>query len=130
MKAAKKERRRALYEAKMQRRERLPQRRANRPERGCKSREFREWFDKKRVWNEIMDRKARQANQEWQLQVAAIVERLPVVLPDPPEWMSDYMDLREYLDLFGKEYPKELGMVPEGVDDHMRLYTNEELLGK
>jgi ADP-ribose pyrophosphatase YjhB (NUDIX family) len=122
-KQAEKQKRTERYNQKVARLERLKTRRDGKPLDLLKNK-FREWFDKKRIYQEIQDRKARQENMEWDIQVAAIVERLPVVTPDKPQWEQDYIDLRTYLDQFGKEYPPELGM-PESDDFAM---TEEDLL--
>jgi len=61
-----------------------------------------------------MDRKARQAGLPWKVRVCAVVERLPVILPDREEWETNYEELSAYLQQFGREYPKELGFTKEG----------------
>jgi large subunit ribosomal protein L46 len=99
------------YESSRQRMQKLQTRREGRNV-GAKKKEFREWYDKRRIYQEIMDRKARQAGMEWTIQAAAILERLPVVTPDQPEWEVDYFNLKTYLMQFGKEYPEELGFSP------------------
>ena len=66
-----------------------------------------------------MNRKARQAGMDWKIQVAVIVERLPVVTPDVEEWEQQYLDLRAYLDQFTWEYPEELGMNEKEEEDGM-----------
>ena len=88
--------------------------------------QFREWFDKRRIFQEIMDRKARQFKLDWTIQAAAILERLPVVTPDMPQWEIDYYNIKAYLEQFGKEYPDELGFSPGKGPVYM---TEEEILG-
>lgn len=108
-KADQKEVRRQRYQAKQERVAKLATRREGRA-RDVKKKEFAEWYDKRRIYHEIMNRKARQAGMDWKIQVAVIVERLPVVTPDVEEWEQQYLDLRAYLDQFTWEYPEELGM--------------------
>mmetsp|Transcript_24868 Transcript_24868/g.34756 ORF Transcript_24868/g.34756 Transcript_24868/m.34756 type:complete len:365 (-) Transcript_24868:219-1313(-) len=98
------------YDAQQDRKERLKTRQGSQVNRGTKKKEFDEWFNKRRVYQEIMERKARQAGKEWTLRVGVVLERLPVVTPDIPQWEEDYLDLRQLLDTYGKAYPKELGM--------------------
>mmetsp|Transcript_14898 Transcript_14898/g.21067 ORF Transcript_14898/g.21067 Transcript_14898/m.21067 type:complete len:352 (+) Transcript_14898:232-1287(+) len=109
-KKALKQQRTQRYEYKMNRQENLKTRQSSQANRGMKSKEFNEWFNKRRIYQEIMDRKARQAGKEWTLRVGVVLERLPVVTPDMPQWEEDYLDLRQLLDTYGKQYPKELGM--------------------
>ena len=104
-----KERRRQTYEAKLDRGASLRARREASDERGTHSATFRSWFDQYKTRNETMDRKARQSGLPWQVQVAAVVERLPVILPDKEEWEVNYEELDAYLKQFGRDYPKELG---------------------
>lgn len=124
-KLAAKQKRTQAYESSQQRMQKLQSRREGR-DTGLLKREFRDWYDKKRIYQEIIDRKARQANMEWTVQAAAILERLPVITPDMPQWEIDYFDLKTYLEQFGKEYPEELGFSP---GKGKLAITNEELLG-
>jgi large subunit ribosomal protein L46 len=117
-KKAKRELRRKQYAEHQERLERLQTRRDGR-DRDAKKTEFKAWYDKRRTYHEIMDRKARQQGLEWKIAVAAVVERLPTVTPDKEEWESEYNELRKYLDSFGFEYPEELGM--DKMDDAERL---------
>lgn len=124
-KLADKQKRTERYESSRQRMQKLQTRREGRNV-GAKKKEFREWYDKRRIYQEIMDRKARQAGMEWTIQAAAILERLPVVTPDHPQWEVDYFNLKTYLMQFGKEYPEELGFSP---GPGPLAITDEELLG-
>jgi hypothetical protein len=106
---------------------RLPFRRDGRP-RGVKKKAFREWYDKQRIYMSLHDRRARLQNLEFQIRVMTVVERLPIVTPDLPKWEKDYLDLRDYLDCYGKVYPEEAGIMdPEGDDPGDDYYTDEEL---
>jgi len=124
-KLAKKQKRTELYEYSRQRIQKLKTRREERDV-GVKKKTFREWYDKRRIYQEIMVRKARQANMEWTIRAAAILERLPIVTPDKPQWEIDYLNLKTYLEQFGKEYPEELGFSPRKGN---LAITDEELLG-
>jgi large subunit ribosomal protein L46 len=88
--------------------------------------EFRSWWDQRRIYEEGLDRKARQAGKGWKIQVAVVLERLPVVLADIPEWERDFDELQAFRSQFGKVYPKEL--VPERTAP--TLVTDEELLAE
>jgi large subunit ribosomal protein L46 len=126
-KKAAKDRRREIFEASVDRAEKVLTRREGRDV-GARRRIFNEWFEKKKVWNEIQDRKARQAGMEWKIDCALIVERLPVVFPDMAPWEKDWENLRDYLDSFGKDYPKELNLgdrLPMGT-----FLTDEELFAQ
>jgi large subunit ribosomal protein L46 len=124
-KKAAKERRRILWEAAQERKERLKTRRKGRPEVGQKRRDFRSFFIKKKVDEEHMNRKARQAGLDWQVKVAVILERCYVVLPDKEDWEIEYENMKTFLGQFGKEYPKELFDIDY---DKPRPITDEELL--
>jgi len=131
IKKAAKERRRELYEAQQQRKERLKTRRKGPGDglhrRGAKRQEFRDFFIRKKVNEEYMNRKARQAGLDWKIQVAVILERISVVLPDKPQWEADYDDLKTHLLQFGKMYPKDLYDVDYDADIAI---SDEELLEK
>ena len=127
-----KERRRQTYEAKQNRGSSLKVRREGSSERGAHASTFRSWFDQYKTRNETMDRKARQSGLPWQVRVAAVVERLPVVLPDKEQWEVDYEELDAYLKQFGRDFPKELGYkAGPNVDAGESWVTNyEDILGK
>lgn len=120
-----KQRRTELWEYSQKRLENLKTRRNDRPV-DVKKTAFREWFDKRRMYQEILDRKARQAKLNWTIRAAAVLERLPVVTRDKPQWEIDYLNLKAYLGQFGKDYPVELGFnqTPNNL-----VMTDEELLG-
>ena len=131
-KAAAKEQRRQKYLRRQERRDALQNRRSrvNGEGQGGKKAAFREWFDRYRARQETMERKARQADLPWKVRVAAVVERLPVVLPDMPQWEEDFEELRGYLEGFGREYPKELNFTRELEEGEKHNMTLEELLGE
>lgn len=106
-KKAAKERRRDLHNKRQERVQRLKVRRFGRPQ-DEKKVAFNRFFIRKKVNDEFMDRKARQMGLEWQIRVAVILERIPVIQPDKEEWEIEYDNLRAHLNLFGKVYPKEL----------------------
>lgn len=124
IKRAAKDRRRELYEMQQERLKRVKSRRANKP-RNEKRREFREWFIRKKVHEEYLDRKARQANKDWKINVAVILERPAVVLPDIEDWEKDYLELEAHLGQYGKLYPKEF---MGEIDEESVPLTQEELL--
>lgn len=119
-----KDRRRELYVAKQERKERLKTRRDGKPK-NEKRNEFRKWFIKKKVDEEYMNRKARQAGLDWKMQVAVVLERENVVLPDKEDWETEYEELKAYLSQFGKVYPKELYNVDYEAE---HLTTEQELM--
>jgi hypothetical protein len=130
LKVQRKDANRQIYERKISKRQNLIHRRGNAPKDVLKS-TFDKWWKPQKAWQEMMDRRARQQGKEWKIRAAAIVERLPVVLPDYQDWEKDFMELQAYLGQFGKEYPKELfpdlslsrdGDVPTPI-------THEDMLG-
>ena len=137
-KAQRKQMNRLKYENQLSRKQRIMTRRDNAPGRDILKDEFKSWWQPQKAWQEMMDRKARQAGKEWKIQIATVLERLPVVLPDKPEWQNEFDDLQDYLGQFGKEYPKEL--FPEHHSDEQQIMdddstnkfptSEEELLGK
>ena len=124
-KKKKKEKRRELFRAKQERKQRLQTRREGKP-RGEKRNNFHKWFTQKKVDEEYMNRKARQANLDWQIQVAVILERSMVVLPDKEDWELEFEKLRAYLNQFDAPFPLEIG----GIDpnDKELFKTHEELM--
>jgi large subunit ribosomal protein L46 len=124
-KKAKKDRRRELFLATQERKKRLKVRRAGKPI-DTKKVEFHKFFISKKVTDEFLDRKARQAGLEWKIKAAAILERIEIVLPDKQPWEVEYENLKTHLNRFGKQYPKEF---TGGYDyDEERPMTDEDLL--
>ncbi|GAX23727.1 hypothetical protein FisN_12Hh304 [Fistulifera solaris] len=127
-KKAQKQRRTELYEQTQQRKEQVKARRVSKP-RGEKRNEFRSWFIQKKVNDEYMERKARQAGLGWKIHVAVIIERLNVVLPDQEEWEMEFEDLQNQLQQFGKDYPKGLfPSAPEHSAQETNLTRNDDIL--
>jgi alkanesulfonate monooxygenase SsuD/methylene tetrahydromethanopterin reductase-like flavin-dependent oxidoreductase (luciferase family) len=106
-------------------------RREGKPKDVLKS-DFRPWWTKRIAYEEMMERRARAAGMDWKIEVAVILERNPVILPDKDDWEKEYEELHAYLAQFGKEYPKEFtGEAASGLDDEMEpVFTDEELIGK
>jgi hypothetical protein len=128
-KAAEKARRTDAYKVKMERLERIKTRRIGKPKGGLKK-AFNDWFHPNHlIFHQMMDRKARQAGLPWKMKVATVVERLPVVLPDQEDWEKEYWDLKTYLYAYGRQYPKELGIMSDDSGEDFPI-TDEELFGK
>ncbi|CAJ1960406.1 unnamed protein product [Cylindrotheca closterium] len=106
-KATLKQQRVQAFVDRLQKDDERKKRRDNSPK-DVKKQEFREWWEKRRSYEDSLDRKARQAKKDWQIQVAVVLERIPVVLDDIADWEKDYDELKAYFAQFGKEYPKEL----------------------
>lgn len=129
LKRAAKEKRRALFAASQERKEKVRTRREGKV-RDEKRREFREWFIPRKVNEEYMNRKARQAGLGWRYQVSVILTRGHVVLPDKEDWEEEYENLHAYLLQFGKVYPKELKLDDVEDDDGEFVPTSDEDLMK
>jgi hypothetical protein len=115
------------YKHKVERAVRIKSRRDDSPK-DAKKDEFRSWWDGRRAYEELMNRKARQAGMDWTMKVATIVERLPVVMPDKAPFETEFEDLQAYLKAHsGKEYPKEF--VGNDGGGRPEAYTDEELMG-
>jgi large subunit ribosomal protein L46 len=127
-KAAAKLHRRALHDTSVERRERMKTRRAGRP-RTFHRNEFRAFFIPQKVNDEFHQRKARQMGLEWELSVAAIVQRPNVVQPDREPWEVEMEQLQTHLSQYGKRYPKELvgDIYP---DDSYKPLDQDELLAR
>lgn len=124
-KKAAKDRRRELYVARQERKDRLKVRRFGRPK-DQKKIEFQRFYIQKKVNDEYMDRKARQADMDWKIQVAVLLERIHVVLPDKEVWELEYEKMKAHMNQYGKVYPKEL---VGNIDyDAIRPMTDEEVL--
>ena len=119
-----KDHRRELFEKRLERVERIKTRRNN-GQRDALRREFRAFFIKKKVDEEYMDRKARQAGLDWKIDVAVILERQNVVMADKESWQTEMENLQTHLAGFGKMYPKGLYNVDYEAD---YAITEEELL--
>ena len=122
--------RREMWEKKQNRLERLKTRRDHSPK-DVKKTLFRSWWDKELMYHDKLIRLAKKEGRPWRIRVAVMVERLPVVTPDVDEWEREYLDLRDYLMTFGKEYPAETGFMfaPDKPEDHI-VESDEELLCK
>lgn len=127
-KEAAKEKRRDTYNRQQERLERIKTRRDDSPK-DVKKNLFRSWWDKEMIYHDVLLRKAKKENKPWRIRVAAMVERLPVVTPDMEPWEREYIDLRDYLWTYGKEYPEETGFMyaKDKPEDHI-VPTDEELL--
>jgi hypothetical protein len=127
-KSALKQQRIQYYQHKLQRTLRCKHRRDSAPKDVLKN-EFKSWWDRRRIYEEMMDRKSRQVGMEWKIQVATIVERLPVVLPDKMKFETDFEDLQAYLKYHtGKIYPVEF--TGTGGSNRPVAFTDEELIGR
>jgi large subunit ribosomal protein L46 len=126
-KEAAKDRRRELYALRQQRKQRLKIRRAGKPE-NTKKIEFQAFYISKKVSDETLDRKSRQAGLEWKIKVAVLLERIPVVLPDKEKWEIEYDNLKAHMKRFGKVYPKEF--TGDFDYDQERPMTEEELIAQ
>lgn len=123
-----KEKRRDQYRRKVERAAKAKYRRQNSPRDVLKN-EFRSWWIGRKVMEEKLDRKSRQAGMNWTLQVATIVERLPIVLPDKEDFEVEFENLQAYLMAHrGKDYPKEFTGETDGNKNVPEAYTDEELL--
>lgn len=126
------ERKRAAKQARVQtyqdRQQKIEERKKRRDAspRDVKKQAFKSWWDKRRIREEILERKARQAGKDWKVEVAVILERIPIVMADIPEWERDFDELQAYFGQFGKEYPKEL--IPER--NAPTFISDEELLAQ
>lgn len=125
-KKAAKDRRTELYDKKVERKEGLKTRQ-NPEKKNFLKNQFRQWFDNMASKQAYLDREARRQGKEWKINVAAMVERLPIITPDREQWESDYMQLQSELSRYDDiAYPKELGF-EDPID--RKIYTEEELLG-
>lgn len=126
-KKAAKERRTELYNYKVSRKAGLRSRQD--PEKkNYKKKVFRTWFDGMASKQAYLDREARRQGKEWNINVAAIVERLPVVTPDRQQWELDFLNLKAELQKYDMiAYPKELGL-PDPMD--IEILSEEELMSK
>lgn len=125
-KEASKDRRTELYNKKVERKEGLKTRQ-NPEKKNFLKKQFRQWFDNMASKQAYLDREARRQGKEWKINVAAMVERLPIITPDREQWESDYMQLQSELSRYDDiAYPKELGF-EDPID--RKIYTEEELLG-
>ena len=127
-KKATKDRRREIYFARQERKQRVKVRRAGKPK-DAKKFEFQTFYLQKKVTDEFLDRKSRQAKLEWKIRVAVLLERLNVVQPDKEPWEVEYENLRMHLKRYGKQYPKEF----VGADfnyDQERPMTYDDMLAQ
>ena len=97
-------------------------------DRHARKKQFNAWFKSKKRMEEISNSKAKKLGLDWKIQVAVVLERLPVVLPDKADWERDWDNLRAYLDQFGRDYPESLMGKME--IEEMEDLTDEAFLGK
>jgi hypothetical protein len=129
-KDAAKQKRRETYERTQSRLANLPNRRAH-SEKDIKKKLFRSWYDGELRYHDHLLRSAKKANLGWRTRVAVMVERIPIVTEDMDNWEKEYINLRDWLLTYGKEYPEESGFMyaMDKPEDHI-VPTDEELLGK
>ena len=121
-----KQRRTELYQAKLQRRARLPTRRDPKIKNYNKV-QFQSWYQPFVQQQNYLSRQAKREQKLWNIQVAALIERLPVVTPDVEDWEEKFENLQAELDRYRtKVYPKELNL-GDPMDDE--VLTREQLLG-
>ena len=126
-KKAAKEHRRKLYEKKLERIERLKTRRDG-AVKGEKRNAFRAYFMKKKMDERYMDREARRNGLDWKIDVAVILQRYNILLPDKEKWEIDFNELHDYLEEVREpDYPKELiadekGPVTESTEERDKAY--------
>jgi large subunit ribosomal protein L46 len=111
-KQERKQKRIAHYQLTQDKLQRLPHRRKNKDTpQGMNNpwrKAFRKYFIQKKVDEEYMNRKARQQGLDWQINVAVLLERQCVVMPDKRPWEIEMEQLQMYLNQYGKTYPKAL----------------------
>jgi len=91
-----------------------------------KKNQFKIWFDNMASKQAYLDRQARRQGKQWKINVATMLERLPVVTPDKHQWELDYIYLKAELQRYDDiAYPKELG-IPDPMD--FEVHTQEELM--
>ncbi|KAL3808247.1 hypothetical protein ACHAXA_006523 [Cyclostephanos tholiformis] len=127
-KDAAKQKRRETYERTQNRLLRLSTRRDHSPKDVLRTK-FRQWWDGEMQYHDHLLRMAKRDRRPWRIRVAVMVERIPVVIPDMEAWEREYVDLRDWLWTYGKEYPEETGFMyaPDKPEDHV-VPTDEELL--
>ena len=125
-----KEKRRQTYNTKQLRLQNLKTRRDASPKDVLKTK-FRNWYDNELQYHNKLLRLAKKENKPWRIRVAVMVERIPVVTPDMEDWERNYIDLRDYIWTYGKEYPEETGFMyaMDSEEDHI-VPSDEELIGK
>ena len=115
-KKATKDRRREIFFARQERKERVKVRRAGKPK-DTKKFEFHAFYLQKKVTDEFLDRKSRQAKLEWKIRVAVLLERLYMEQPDKEPWEIEYEQLKQHLSRYGKQYPKEFATTFDDPDE-------------
>lgn len=118
-----KQRRRVLYQAKMERLDRLKTRRKNSPRDVLKS-QFESWFLKRRDYQEIQEKLCKRSNKKWKVNIACVVERIPVVTPDKEEWEINFEEVQTYLAQFDRTYPADTPFGPPDPSDLPSGYEN------
>lgn len=123
-KKAAKQRRLEQYLKKQERQSKLATRR-DETKKNYWKKQYRTWFDTYSSKQSYLDREARRKGMSWKIKVAAMIERLPVVTPDKPDWELDYLNLSAELSKYDSiKYPDELGMA-NPMDQE--ILTEEEL---
>jgi len=93
--------------------------------RDAKKSEFRRFFIRRKVYEEQMDRKARQSESDWEIEVSVLLERPQVVIPDTPIWEEEFEGLLAN-SCQGKDYPAAFLATPQADTD---LFGNLEKRG-
>lgn len=127
-KTALKQERVQTYQHKLQRLMAKQHRRNSAPKDILKN-DFISWWQGRQIYEEKMERHAKQAGLEWKLQVATIVERLPVVLKDKQDFETAFEDLQaQVMSQRGKAYPVEF--VGTSGQNRPVALTDDELMGR
>ena len=125
-----KQKRTERYNAQQSRLQQLKTRRDNSPKDVLKTK-FRTWYDNELKYHNVLLQRAKKEKKPWRIRVAVMVERIPIVTPDIPEWEREYNDLRDYIWTYGKEYPEETGFMfaMDKPEDHI-VPSDEEMIGE
>lgn len=115
------------FEDREARKERVKRRRDGKPK-NVRKKKFEAWFLQKKKFEEINNHKAKKLGMDWKINVAVVLERLPIVLPDKPQWEKDYETLRAYLNQFGRTYPPSL--LGEHEIEDLEDLSDEAMIGE
>lgn len=126
-KLAAKELRRKVYAERQAHKEKVKTRRKNKSV-GSRKEAFQAWFKSIKLADDVNDHWAKKSGMTWNIRVAVVLERLPIVLPDKPKWEEDYDNLKTYLNQFERTYPDDL--FGKLVIDEPEDLTDEAFLGK
>lgn len=75
--------------------------------------------------NEVHEQRAEELGLTWDMAAATVVERCPIVIPEPPDWERDWVEMKESIEYYQQhDWPEGIGPThPEKINLNEPGYT-------